>query len=57
MLDMTIAQAPRDLLAPLFDPQMVRMTNSQIDAARLPTPRLAPRCTMRSAGHCARPQT
>jgi hypothetical protein len=30
LLDMTIPQAPRDLLAPLFDPQLVRMTNTQM---------------------------
>lgn len=30
LLDMTIPTAPRDLLAPLFDPQLVRMTNTQM---------------------------
>lgn len=30
LLDMSIPQAPRDLLAPLFDPQLVRMTNTQM---------------------------
>jgi len=30
LLDMTIPKAPRDLLAPLFDPQLVRMTNAQM---------------------------
>jgi hypothetical protein len=27
---MTIPTTPRDLLGPLFDPQLVRMTNSQM---------------------------
>lgn len=30
LLDMTIPQAPRDLLARLFDPHLVRMTNTQM---------------------------
>jgi hypothetical protein len=30
LLDMKIPTAPRDLLAPLFDPQLVRMTNTQM---------------------------
>jgi hypothetical protein len=30
LLDMSVPQAPRDLLAPLFDPQLVRMTNTQM---------------------------
>jgi len=30
LFDMSIPQAPRDLLAPLFDPQLVHMTNTQM---------------------------
>jgi hypothetical protein len=30
LLDMTIPTTPRDLLAPLFDPQLARMTSSQM---------------------------
>jgi len=28
LLDMTVSQAPRDIIPPLFDPQLVRMTDS-----------------------------
>ena len=30
LLDMTISQAPRDIIPPLFDPQLVRMLDNQM---------------------------
>jgi hypothetical protein len=30
LLDETVPQAPRDVIPPLFDPQLVRMTDSQM---------------------------